>query len=165
MNKCDKEMQRLIKKEGLDNPSVFFTNYETYEEIPLFSRYKNISFLSSLSFNDKNKVLIRKGIDLIANCELMSANYIGSETIDDYFICLSLTDWEDYEEINCLTPNIFISRRKKWLLSNLGLRSSQTIEENIVREYLFSLEVPNYNVCISNSFSENKRIYIVRNPV
>lgn len=156
----DKEMQKLIKKEGLDDPSIFFADYDTFEEIPLFSRWKNISFLSPLSFNEKNKVLIKTGLELIHNSKKCECN-----DIDDYFICLSLTNWDDYEEINCLTPNIYISRRKEWLLSNLKLRETQTIEENIIREYLFSLGLPDRKVFISEGFSENKRVYIAHNSM
>ncbi|MBW7619901.1 Imm15 family immunity protein [Citrobacter portucalensis] len=161
MSKFDKEMQKLIKKEGLNDSSIFFSDYETFEEIPLFSRWKNISFLSSLSFNEKNKVLIKKGLELIADGNSCSHNYM--DNVSNYFICLSLTNWDDYEEINCLTPNIFISRRKEWLLSNLKLRETQTIEENIIREYLFSLGASDCKVFISDGFSKSKRVYIIKN--
>ncbi|MBI0552091.1 Imm15 family immunity protein [Pectobacterium parmentieri] len=161
MKKIDKEMRKLIKKEGLDNPSIFFADYDTFEEIPLFSRWKNISFLSFLSFNEKNKVLIKKCLDLIYE----NRTIINNENIGDYFICLSLTNWDDYDEIGCLTPNIFISLRKKWLLSFLNLRETQTIEENITREYLFSIGVSDCSVFISDNFKENKRVYVVSNPI
>lgn len=163
MIKFDKEMQKLIKKEGLNDSSIFFSDYDTFEEIPLFSRWKNISFLSSLSFNEKNKVLIKKGLELIADSHSCSNNYI--DNVNNYFACLSLTNWDDYEEINCLTPNIFVSRKKEWLLSNLKLRETQTIEENIIREYLFSLGVADYKVFISEGFSKSKRVYIISNSM
>lgn len=159
MIKIDKEMQKLIKKEGLDDPSIFFSDYDTFEEIPLFSRWKNISFLSSFSFNEKNKALIKKGLELVSESISCSQNYI--DNVSDYFICLSLTNWNDYEEINCLTPNILISRRKEWIHSNLKLREAQTIEENIIREYLFSLDLFNCKVLISDGFNKNKRVYVI----
>ncbi|BDR57621.1 Imm15 family immunity protein [Xylocopilactobacillus apicola] len=59
---------------------------------------------------------------------------------------VSITDWDNYEEINCLIPNLFISPRKDWLLSKLKLRSTQTVEENLVLEYLFSLDRMDYKV-------------------
>ncbi|GKX59044.1 Imm15 family immunity protein [Leminorella grimontii] len=161
MNKFDKEIQRLIKKEGLDDPSIFFADYETFEEIPLFSRWKHISFLESLSFHEKNKVLIKACIDLITYCYSLSDRYLNSENAKDYLICLSLTDWDDCEEINCLTPNIFVSRRKEWLLSHLNHRETQSAEENLTREYLFSLGVSDCDVLISGGFEENKRVYVM----
>ncbi|MBI0028407.1 hypothetical protein H3S88_10680 [Gilliamella sp. B14448G11] len=165
MNKFDKEMQFLIKKEGLDDFSVFFSDYETFEEIPLFSRFKHISFLSSLSFNEKNKILIKKCLELINTCKLKVKDYIDDKNINNYFICVSLTDWEDYEEINCLTPNIYISRKKNWLLSLLKLKHSQTIEENLIREYLFSIKEFDYTVLISKDFEAYKRVYIVHKSI
>jgi len=156
-------MQKLIKKEGLNDPSIFFSDYDTFEEIPLFSRWKNISFLSSFSFNEKNKALIKKGLELVSESISCSQNY--RDNVSDYFICLSLTSWDDYEEINCLTPNIFISRRKEWIHSNLKLREAQTIEENIIREYLFSLGVFDCRVLISDGFNKSKRVYVINNSM
>lgn len=165
MNKLEKEMQFLIEKEGLDDLSVFFSDYETFEEIPLFSRFKHISFLSSLSFNEKNKILIKKCIELINKCKLNAKNYIDDKNISDYFICVSLTDWENYEDVNCLTPNIYISRKKNWLLSHLKLKHSQAIEENLIREYLCSIKELDYIVLISSGFENYKRVYIVHKSI
>ena len=165
MSKFDKEIKNLIKKEGLNDLAIFFHNYETYEEIPLFSKYKNISFLSKESFNEKNKTLIKKCIELEDICTLSSPHYIDKENVKDYFICITITDWDDYEDINCLTPNIFVSRRKNWLLSNLNLRSTQTIEENIIREYLYSINAIDYKAFISDGFLENKRVYVIRDLI
>ena len=162
MKDFNEEMKSLIKKEGLDNPDIFFADYETFEEIPLFSRWKNISFLSHFSFDEKNIILLRKCIDLVAYCYTLIDKYLDNESINDYFIAISLTGWDDHEEINCLTPNLVISRRKKWLLSNLKLKKSQTIEENIARDYLLSLACSDYEVFVSDSFKKNKRVYLVR---
>ena len=165
MNKLEKKLQHLIKKEGLDNYSIFFSEYKTFEEIPLFSRFKHISFLSSFSFNKKKKILIKKSIELIDECKLNAKHYINDKNLSDFFICVSITDWDDYEEINCLTPNIYISRKKNWLLSHLKLKHSQTIEENIIREYLFSIKEFDYTVLISNTFKDYKRVYIIHKSI
>ena len=105
--------------------------------------------------------MIKKCLELINTCKLKVKDYIDDKNINNYFICVSLTDWEDYEEINCLTPNIYISRKKNWLLSLLKLKHSQTIEENLIREYLFSIKKFDYTVLISRDFESYKRVYIV----
>lgn len=161
MSMFEKEMEKLKKKEGLDDLSIFFADYETFEEIPLFSRWNNISFLSSLTFNEKNKVLVESSINIVSLCLKEAENYLKKEELDDYFICTTLTGWDDYDEINCLNANIFISRRKSWLLTHLNLSKRNSIEENLISEYLLSFSNPNLDVFCANEFEFNKRVFLV----
>lgn len=165
MSKFDKEIRQLIKKEGLDNPDIFFANYDTFEEMPLFSWWSSISFLVGLSFNERNKFLINHSINLVRHNNLIANNYIERDGLGDYFICLTLTGWENIEETRGLKTNIYVSRRKQWLLSNLNLRQTNTIEENLTREYLFSLGITDFNVFISAGFAKNKRVYVIANQI
>ncbi|MEQ9861931.1 Imm15 family immunity protein [Pectobacterium cacticida] len=162
-NEFDAELEFLMEKEELNNSSLYLRHYQDFEEIPLFSRFENISFLDSLSFDEKNKILIKKGIELIDNIlDLVKGTLSGSDFCD-YFLCLTLTDIDDCHEINCFTPNLFISRRKTWLLHHLNLIQKNTAEENLIQEYLNSMEMKGYTVLVSSSYSEdNKRIYIMR---
>lgn len=163
INKLDNKFNTLIKKEGLDKLNIYFKQYEDFEEIPLFSRLKHITFLSSLSFNEKNKLLINLGVKLIDCILANSNNYINSDEFKEYFICLTITDWDDYKEIDCLTPCIYVSRRKTWILSNLNLSYQSSIEENLVNEYLYSLGVNEYSAFASRNINdENRRIYILK---
>ncbi|WP_080752628.1 Imm15 family immunity protein [Pectobacterium fontis] len=49
-----------MEQEGLNEESIYLRDYQAFEEIPLFSSFENISLLGSLSFDDKNKFLIKK---------------------------------------------------------------------------------------------------------
>ena len=111
----DEQLELLLKKEGLDKFSIYYRDYSTFEEIPLFSKFDRISFLSSLSFNEKNKILINKGIELVTQIRKEARNFLEVTDLDEYLVCLTIEDWDDYEEINCLTTNIFISRKKTGL--------------------------------------------------
>lgn len=163
INKLDNKFNALIKKEKLDEFAIYFSRYQDFEEIPLFSKLKHIAFLSSFSFNEKNKLLINLGINLIDCIMANSMNYINSEELSEYFICLTITDWDNYKEINCLTPCIFISKRKTWLLSYLKLSYQSSIEENLINEYLHSLDLNQYSAFVSDGENiENKRIYIIK---
>ncbi|MBF7977793.1 MULTISPECIES: Imm15 family immunity protein [Rahnella] len=167
MKNFEDEFNTLIKKEKLNDLSIYFSDYESYEEIPLFSRYKNISFLSELSFNEKNKILIRKGIELIRHVSEVSLSYLKEDETEDYFICLSITDWDfdDYKEINCLSPHIYISRKKEWLLSCLELTQKNSIEENLVKEYLTFLDLNSCDVYVSGKCTNTNRVYILEQPI
>jgi len=158
----DESFDLLVKKENLDDFEVYFKKYQDFEEIPIFSRYKRLSFLSALSFNEKNKFLIKKGLELIEKIVKKSNDYLKPNDVDNYFICLSVTDWDNYEGINCLTPNIFVSIKKRWILSCLNLMQQCSIEENLIEEYLHSLSLQNNSVFVPKEYDgENKRVYII----
>ncbi|MCL2892221.1 Imm15 family immunity protein [Brenneria tiliae] len=161
----DREMKRLLHKEGLDKVDVYYADYDSFEEVPLFSRWNQISFLSSLSFDEKNKLFIKKGTELVSYFYKKSKEYLDKDEQKDYFICMSLTGWDDCEEINCLTPNIVLSRRKGWLLTNLKLKKTGTDEERLVKEYLSYLALTDFDVFVSEGGKANKRVYVVQNSI
>lgn len=165
MNSFDREMKRLLHKEGLDNADVYYADYDTFEEIPLFSRWNQISFLSSLSFDEKNKLFIRKSAELVSYYHDKSKEYLDKDEQKDYFICMSLTGWDDCEEINCLTPNIVLSRRKGWLLTHLKLKKTGSDEERLVKQYLSSLALTDFDVFVSEGGKANKRVYVVQESI
>ncbi|PWV98489.1 Imm15 family immunity protein [Mangrovibacter plantisponsor] len=162
MNKFDKKIQKLIKKEGLNDPDIFFADYETFEEIPLFSRSSDISFLSSLSFDDKNTILLQSAIELLTMQTNLVVNALGKDKADDFFSCVTITGWDSAEEMGYLKPNILLTQRKTWLLSNLNLKPSDCIEAKLVRKYLADISTPELRVLISDGFEKNKRLYIVK---
>lgn len=161
MKKFEKKMKNLFKKEGLDDNSIFFAEYDTFEEIPLYSRWKNISFLDGFSFDEKNKVLINSCLRLVTTCKEQADFYLGEENASSYFVCATLTGWDDYDEINCLNVNVFVSRRKEWLLNNLKLSTKNSPEEEITSSYLKSLSYEDFEVLCANEFESNKRVFIV----
>ncbi|MGK2889012.1 MAG: Imm15 family immunity protein [Candidatus Malihini olakiniferum] len=69
----DRKLDLLIEYEGLNEESVYICDYQDFEEVPLFSRFDNISFLYSLSFDAKKKILIKKGLETLEkNVELIA---------------------------------------------------------------------------------------------
>lgn len=161
MINIEKELKKLIKKEKLDKPEVYYANYETYEEPPLFSRFSYISFLQDLSFDEKNKILIKTAIEL-ANKALKQVNQYLTHGIEEYFICVVLTNWDDIDEFNCIKPRIFISRRKSWILSHLKLIQKNTVQELLITCYINELGFNDFKVYRTTlDDKENETIYIV----
>ncbi|KHN54450.1 Imm15 family immunity protein [Pectobacterium fontis] len=161
--KFDKELDFLMEQEGLNEESVYLCDYQSFEEVPLFSRFENISFLESLSFDEKNKVLIKKGIEVLERSVDLVKTRLSENDFLNYLSCLTLTDIDDYHEINCFTPNLFISKRKKWLLHHLNLTQKNTVEENLIKEYLVSMGMSEYTVLVPSNYSvDNKRVYIIK---
>lgn len=161
MKKYKKEFISLLKKEGLDNIELYFSDYDTFEEIPLFSRWANIHFLDEIDFDEKNKILICEAIELVSNILKEAPDYLG-EQFNEYFICVSITNWEDIEDINCITPNIYISKRKTWLLSYLNMEKKNSYEEGLIDTYLSSLGLNEYISYVTHNFDkESRRVYII----
>lgn len=163
MNNIDNKIQKLIKKEGLNNPEIYFADYDTFEEIPLFSRWNDISFLSHLSFDERNKILLKNTINLVMKNAKLAEDMIGKVQSADYLACITLTGWDDAKEVGSLRPNILLTRRKKWLLSNLNLKESNFLEENLTRDYLTSISASEFSALTSDGFKKNKRVYVIAN--
>jgi hypothetical protein len=161
LNKLDKQMQSLIKKERLNDQDVFFADYGTFEEIPLFSRWSYVDFLKEYSFDKRNEILIEQAIKLIDEA-LTNGKSIPNLNFNEYFICISITRWESVKERGCISPNVYISKRKSWLLSFLELAEFETPETIMIKNYLCNLNVKGKKVCVSKSYGcGNDRIYIV----
>jgi len=112
--------EKIILAEHLSDMSIYFANYETFEEIPLVSRDKNISFLSGFVLKEKNEILLRCAIShLDYVVDFVDENKIINE---NYFICLSIIDFKDtLDELDFLRINFFVSNKTSWLLSHLKL--------------------------------------------
>lgn len=158
----ENNLKILAQKEGMDDISLFFRQYETFEEIPVFSFFDNINFLSEMSFNEKNKVLIKHAIILLKTIKEFEKRSID-ENKNKYFFCVSIRDWDidDYEEINCVTPCVYISTRKTWLASYPKLIERNTVEENLILEYLSSIGEAGFKVRRACSDKEITRVYIL----
>ena len=158
----EKHLSSLAKKEGMDDLSIFFRPYETFEEIPVFSFFDNISFLSGMNFNEKNKIIIKYAIDLLIKIRAFYGTLNGISKRECFF-CISIRDWDidDYEEINCVTPCIYISTKKIWLTSCAKLIERNSIEEYLVLEYLSSIGETRFKIKRARNNEEITRIYML----
>jgi hypothetical protein len=162
MNKIDENFRKLLTLEGLDEQDVFYADYATFEEIPLFSRWMRINFLKKYDFDKRNELLLQFATKFVEKL-LSNAPYIlGDNGSSEYFSCVSITNWDCISEIGCISPNFYISKKKTWLLSNLGLETANFPEIKMIENYLSNLQINKKKVCISKGYDpENKRIYIV----
>lgn len=161
MNKLDMNIANLLKKEGFDNDQLYYSDYETFEEIPLFSRWNHIEFLKKRARDDNNKLLISHAITLSKHAITLASNNLKKDYLE-YFCCVTLTHWDCIDEINCITPNLYISRRKSWLLSNIKLHSTSSEKESIAKRYIQELGLSDYEAYISSPLGGDiNRVYII----
>lgn len=161
MKNLHKELHNLIKKEGLDEQNVLFGNYSTFEEVPLFSRWAHINFLKKYDFDIKNKILLEQAITLV-NEAIINSKHIPNLDAAEYFACVSITSWDCIDELGCISPNIFISKRKSWIMPLIGLREVESSETNMLKAYLNDLNISGKVVCVSKTYgNEDDRLFIV----
>lgn len=161
MNKLIKEMQNLVRKEKLDNPRLYFGDYKTFEEIPLFSRWSHINFLKKYNFNERNKALLKQAITLTDEA-MAKGMHVKELDYDEYFICVSITSWDYIDELGCISPNVFVSKRRGWLLPLLDLKEFESPEISMLKTYLYDLNISEKKVYVSISYgNDDDRIYIV----
>jgi hypothetical protein len=90
--------QKVLKAEKLLDLSQF-NSPELFDEVPLYSRYKQMSFLNGMSLERANESLLAMGLDLLMS---IINNHSGSEA---FFA--ALTVWQG-EDDALIVPNIFI---------------------------------------------------------
>lgn len=96
---------KLISKEPYNDMSVFFSSYESFEEIPLVSRYRRLDFLKQeMSEDSISDFLIGLSVFLINSIKALSATEENSDT----FFAITFTNFELLEESGLIIPNIFI---------------------------------------------------------
>ena len=120
----------VIKKENLFNFNIFIDNYNTFEEIPLISRYDHLNFLSKMvQKEDFQPFLINTANFLLNNIDLYAKNVLTIEEYENYFICITFYDFEDINEFGYVIPNFFVTRKKNILgfLKNQEYSSSDGI--------------------------------------
>lgn len=162
MNKLDSKIRKIIKNEGFYNDEIYCADYDSFEEIPLFSRWKNISFLKDTSFDENNKLLISHAVNLAEHAIKVSCLNAG-ETHGDFFCCVTLTKWDSVDEINCITPNIYITRKREWLFSYVKLKQTDSKEEKLTMKYIKELDLTDYGVYVSGQCDNIRRVYIINN--
>lgn len=161
MNKLNLKIKKIITKEGFYNDEIYRADYDSFEEIPLFSRWKDISFLKGNSFDENNKALISQAVELVEYAtKISSSNTEGAH--DDFFCCVTLTKWDCMCEINCITPNIYITKKKKWLFSYVKFKQTSSKEEVLTIKYISEIGLGNYGVYISGGSDDVRRVYIIK---
>jgi hypothetical protein len=92
------EFARLLAEEGLDDLSQFLTA-ETFEEVPLFSRYAQIDFLGDLDTARRNILTIRFAVAHLGSIQRYARERRAAAPGRQPDPCLrmvTVTDWWDY---------------------------------------------------------------------
>ena len=102
--------RKIISEEPYNDMGVFFLDYETFEELPMTSRYARLNHL-------KKEMSDEKVTDFLVGVSMFLLNSIGAisckpKTAEPFF-AITFTDFEALKEFGVLIPNIFIYPRPK----------------------------------------------------
>ena len=148
--KLDNKFAKLIKKQKLLPKDFFEIKWKDCETIPLFSRYKRISFLNKFPQEKRDLYLLKyslKHLDVLIDYYCKTAT---EESIKNTLLVLSISDWDYYPEYP-LRFNFFITYRCYNLFSSpKPFIESYTKESKYIIKLLEELGIAdNYFVCDS----------------
>ncbi|WP_339505627.1 Imm15 family immunity protein [Pseudomonas sp. RL_105y_Pfl2_101] len=102
----------IISQEPYNDMDVFFESHDSFEEIPLISRYSRADLLSeSLGKSNTTDFLIGFSVFLLNAINTIAR--AKNITEDELFIAISFTDFGDACENRPIIPNIFIYPNQK----------------------------------------------------
>ncbi|MDQ3054258.1 MAG: Imm15 family immunity protein [Actinomycetota bacterium] len=127
--------ERLIKHQKLDNLEGFMEPIDLFEEVPLYSRFSQVSFLDGLLPIERNRVLIRAAAwYLCVITKYFREAYVGRDC--DFFCMLSILDWEDFNEGDLITPTFWYTNPSQGVLDQIRLESPDSAYSTFVAEAL-----------------------------
>ncbi|WP_350616354.1 Imm15 family immunity protein [Pseudomonas sp. HY7a-MNA-CIBAN-0227] len=96
---------KIISQEPYNDMSVFFSSYESFEEIPLISRYSRLKLLKNRMSDDSvSDFLVGLSFFLLNSIKALSLKAAD----DSIFFAVTFTGFEILEEQGVIIPNIFI---------------------------------------------------------
>lgn len=103
--KLTKLHRKIISKEPYNDLSIFFSGFESFEEIPLISRYHRLKLLKKSMENERvSDFLIGLSFFLLNTIRALSR----TKKDEDIFFALSFTDFHFSAEQGILMPNVFV---------------------------------------------------------
>jgi hypothetical protein len=117
------DFENLIRGEGLDNIEAFMEPVDLFEEVPLYSRFAQLSFLSEVPPIEKNKLLIRAATWQLSNIVTYCMKRDDARA-SDFYCMLSILDWEDFDAGGLVTPTFWYTNPSRGVLAQLQFTSS-----------------------------------------
>jgi hypothetical protein len=116
--------KNILKKERLLDLDVFIKDYQTFEEIPLISRYQHLAFLDGKVKKEYVQLfLINVAFFLLNNIELYARSNLSVEQYMNYFVCITFSDIDDNDACGYAIPNILVTRKSELFRSLNVIRS------------------------------------------
>jgi len=108
--------KNIFRKEGLVNFDMFIRDYDTFEEIPLISRYRHLAFLNGkIEKKDTQFFLLNAAVFLLNNIDLYAKHRLSPSEYREFFVCLTFSDLDEIDTLGYAIPNFFVTRKMELL--------------------------------------------------
>jgi hypothetical protein len=108
-----KTCQKLIDDSIHDNLDEFIRDYETFEEIPLFSRIYRASVLDKhMDINEKHGFMINIAFFYLNGIYIYARMRLNKKELLDFWACITFFK-DDYEDYGFYVPHFLVTRKKK----------------------------------------------------
>jgi hypothetical protein len=138
MRTLDKQIERLIRTERLDNFERLLTPRE-WDEVPFVSRLARIEFLSYLDVQERSRVLVASAVKLLDRI-LDFAEAAGRAEV---VVLVSAMNWDDLYAVNPdpIIPKFWICTNVQRDLTNFRLVPGTSKEALLVAYWLRSSDL------------------------
>lgn len=163
MMDLEKGMERLIRREGLDDLDSLLTPRE-WDEVPLVSQWSQLKFLEGMSIEEKSEVLVVAATRYLGRI----LEYVAEKERTDVVVLVSVMNWDMWKstEPDPLDPNFWISTHPERDLVRFRLRHGSSQEARVVAGWLKKARLlPEYVVLDSSEPWLDpvlQRVYVAR---
>ena len=104
--------QNILTNERLLDLDIYIKDYQSFEEIPLVTRFSSLRFLDELiEKSDFQSILINTAFFVLKNVDLYARSNLSTEEYRNYFICLTFPSLDDIDVVGYAIPHFFITRK------------------------------------------------------
>jgi hypothetical protein len=128
---------RLLQIEGLE-PDDFLKPISEYDEVPLYTRLERVAFLSGFSHEARNTALLALALEFLERV-LARAKALPAPRLAEFFVMITVMDWEDYHAGRTVTPCFWVTTRASQELGPMRLVPPFTDEATRVKRWLSDL--------------------------
>lgn len=159
----DDHMKHLLRAERLDDIGRLLRK-RSWDEVPLYSRNENISFLNDLGVAEASRILVTYAVNYLENI----FEFAKSRDRKDIVMMVSVLGWDDFEAVppEPLRPQFWICTDSPKELVRFRIQTRNSNETNLVRKWLMSSRLERDYVVLENSVAEKDkalfRVYIAK---
>jgi hypothetical protein len=130
------QFEQMLARNDLADLDGLMHYHGYYDELPLFARYSEVSFLDHISPEQRNRVVVRAAVaHLKTILDHSQTFYAGREY--DYFCAITVENWDWFHEDGSpVVPKFFYGNPSHGLFDYLELRAPTSDESRFVAESL-----------------------------
>jgi hypothetical protein len=162
----DERIQGLLRQNDWGDFSGWLVELQDFDEVPLYSGYDQVAFLSHLPYEQRNRLLLCAAAVYLGRLVEYLEDRRQRGHDDDCFCMLSVLEWEEWEESggeSLLLPAMWFTNPSKDVLSYVPLAVASGAQADAVRAWL---PEGDFLVCRNTLAGDPiQRVYVIRPPM